>query len=57
MSNLGAPELLIVIVISIISLLPIAIVIWLAVALLRLRRAHDSLRDRVEKLEHQPSRS
>ena len=50
--SIGVPELIVAIVLAMSWLIPIAVVVWIVVTLSRIRTAQDSIRARLEAIEH-----
>ncbi len=51
MGGIGVPELVIILFVSLTSLVPIAIGVWLIVSVVRLRTNQKTLETRLEQLE------
>ena len=51
MGRIGVPELFIILFVSLTSLVPIAIGVWLIVSVVRLRTNQKTLETRLEQLE------
>ena len=51
MGGIGVPELFIILFVSLTSLVPIAIGVWLIVSVVRLRTNQKTLETRLEQLE------
>jgi uncharacterized membrane protein len=56
MTNLGFPELLIVIVTSVAALLPLAIGVWVIVTLVELKKSVRSMEEKLDRIERHGTR-
>jgi|SoiMethySBSTD1v2_1073268.scaffolds.fasta_scaffold62380_3 cadmium resistance protein CadD (predicted permease) len=48
---LGLPELLIILMISLLGIVPLAVGVWVLVTLFNVRKSQDEMRARLERLE------
>jgi hypothetical protein len=56
MTNLGFPELMIVIVTSVAALLPLAVGVWMVVTLVELKKSVRSMEEKLDRIERHGTR-